>query len=598
MAAVTWVFEQSPDMGGVSGEGFTTPLLGSGLEPAAALAREVIQNSTDAQVSGEKVRVDMRRVALTGNEKIEFATAMGITPALTSRRSYFNLPRGSCLETLADELVPLHLLYIEDYGTCGLHGSPTSRKSHFNRLLLSLADGSKSTESEGSGGSYGFGKSACSSNSRIHTIGAYTVFDPAESGVPARNHARLMGCGYFRGHDHQDLEYTGRAWFGRPADGGKVTPLVDDNAHEFAVRLGFKRRGSAERGTSILIVDCGIDCEMLREAIEEWWWPRLLDDELGLDVALYDQGQRLAPPRPRKRPDLRPFIECFDLAVGRSMPTGEHQKTAPLNRLHDMHLGHFAFTVVREEGTTDDKLGEKLGSIALIRRPRMVIEYMNVGGMLPLPCVGAFVAGPDIDNFLKRSEPATHNKWDPKSSRLSELGPEARDVVAKVLQRLKTGLRHFANAATPQASTQEFRVKTLERLLGNMFKPPTALSGGLGASHGDPISINFVEQPKVVADRAGIATTGSFRISLADGADRATVTVSLRVKCLVQEDEGYSTEEPIDVSVQTSEVKSAGAADGAIVFELERDANPLFTFKSAAYARDWSTSIQVQVEAI
>ncbi|RYH24363.1 MAG: hypothetical protein EON54_24580, partial [Alcaligenaceae bacterium] len=173
MTTIKWLFEQSPDMGGASGEGFNNPLMGSGMDPAADLAREVIQNSTDAQVPGEKVRVELRRVTLTGKAKQDFVKAMGLDPALTSRHAYFNLPRGSCLETISDATKPLQLLYIDDYGTCGLHGSPTSRKSHFNRLLLSLGDGSKSTDAEGSGGSYGFGKSACSSNSRIHTIVAY-----------------------------------------------------------------------------------------------------------------------------------------------------------------------------------------------------------------------------------------------------------------------------------------------------------------------------------------------------------------------------------------------------------------------------------------
>jgi hypothetical protein len=407
-----------------------------------------------------------------------------------------------------------------------------------------------------------------------------------------------MGCGYFRSHDHQKVEYTGRAWFGNPATGGRVEPLVDDEAHSYAERLGFKPRGMSERGTSILIVDCGVDCEMLRDAIEEWWWPRLLDDELGLDVSLYEQEQRLTPPRPRKRPDLRPFIECFDLAIGRSMPTGEHQKAAPFNKLYDLHLGNYAYAVVGEEGAKDERLSEKLGSIALIRRPRMVIEYLNVGGSLPLPCVGTFVAGPDIDTFLKRSEPATHNKWDPKSNRLSELGPEARDIVVKVLQRLKIGLRHFANAAVPQAPTQDLRLKSLERLLGTMFKPPTTSPGGGGAFPGDPISITFVEQPHIVAEQGDIATSGSFRVSLADDADRTTVKVAVRVKCLVQEDEGVSTEDPIPVTLHSNEVNgnSIAAADGGIVFELERDAKPLFTFKSAAYVRDWTTHIQVQVE--
>ena len=57
MTSIRWVFEKSPEMGGASGEGFTNPLLGSGMDPAADLAREVIQNSTDAQMPGQKVRV-------------------------------------------------------------------------------------------------------------------------------------------------------------------------------------------------------------------------------------------------------------------------------------------------------------------------------------------------------------------------------------------------------------------------------------------------------------------------------------------------------------------------------------------------------------
>jgi hypothetical protein len=131
-----------------------------------------------------------------------------------------------------------------------------------------------------------------------------------------------------------------------------------------------------------------------------------------------------------------------------------------------------------------------------------------------------------------------------------------------------------------------------------MFKPPTTSPGGGGASPGDPISINFVDQPHIVAEQAGIATKGSFRVSLADEADRPKVRVAVRVKCLVQEDEGVTTEDPIAVTLHSDEVNGSGnvAADGGIVFELERDAKPLFTFKSAAYVRDWTTHISVQVE--
>lgn len=601
MSKQSWVFERTPEMGGATGGAFTNPLLGTGMEPAAVLAREAIQNSVDAREKGEKVRVEFRRVTLTGKAKSEFVAAMGLDPALTAHRKSLKLPRGACLDTLSDSNQPLQLLYIEDYGTWGLHGTPYKSRSHFFRLLLSLGDDAKASEAEGSGGSYGFGKSVYSSNSRIHTIVAYSVFDPALSDVPVKNHARLMGCSYFNQHEHHGDEYSGRAWFGKAKNQGTAAePLVDADAHAFAQRLGFKKREKGDRGTSLLVVDCGVECDMLRESIEEWWWPRLLDDELGLDIALYEQGQRLPPPRPRKRPDLRPFIECFDLAIGRSQPVGEHQKTAPFNKLNDTLLGNFGYVVVGEDSVSDERMKDKLGRIALIRTPRMVIEYMTVGSTLPLPCVGTFVAASEIDTFLKRSEPASHDKWDAKSGRLSELGPEAREAVTTVLQRLRSGLRRFANDAMPETPKQELRLKSLEKLLGGLFRPPTTSPGGEGASPSDPITINFVEEPHIVAEQDSIATKGAFRVALADDADRNKVKVSVRVNCLVQEDEGVSKDDPIAVELHSDEVNGGGAkaANGSVVFELERNTNPLFVFKSASYARDWTTHVQVQVEEV
>ena len=594
----SWVFERTPEMGGATGGAFTNTLLGTGMEPAARLAREAIQNSVDARENGGKVRVEFHRIALLGKQKADFVSAMSLSPALLNHQKKLKLPRGACLDTLSDGKKPLTLLYIEDYGTFGLHGNPTKSKSHFFRLLLSLGDDAKASEAEGSGGSYGFGKSVYSSNSRIHTIVAYSVFDSTLSGLKEKNHARLMGCSYFNQHDINGVEYSGRAWFGRPKKNG-TEPLLDSEAHGLAERLGFRKRSKDDRGTSLLIIDCDVDCDTLRESIEEWWWPRLLDDELGLDVALFEQGKPLQPPRPRKRRDLRPFIECFDLAIGRSMPVGPHQKTGPFNKLYDKALGNYAFTVV-ENDTGDERVQEKVGRVALIRMHRMVIEYMAVGGTMPLPCVGTFVADPGIDHALKFSEPATHDEWDEKSSRLSELAPEDREVVRSVLQRVKTGLRSFARDAAPQAPQQELRLKSLEKLLGGLFKPPTTDTGGRGSTEGDPFTIHFVEEPRIVAKQDKIATKGSFRVALADEADRDSVKVSVRVTCLVQEDEGVSREDPIAVHLSSTELNGAASktTDGSMEFELKKNANPLFVFRSDAYTPDWTTHVQVQIEEL
>ena len=102
MSKPNWIFERTPEMGGATGEAYTNPLLGTGMEPTAVLAREAIQNSVDAQNKSEKVRVELRRVTLVGKAKAEFILAMGLKASFVPRRSSLKLPRGACLEALGD----------------------------------------------------------------------------------------------------------------------------------------------------------------------------------------------------------------------------------------------------------------------------------------------------------------------------------------------------------------------------------------------------------------------------------------------------------------------------------------------------------------
>lgn len=189
-------------MGGATGEAFVNTLQATGMSPNAVLAREAIQNSSDAATNPgkEKVRVVFRRVQFIESQKTKFVQRAGLSSCIAKRAECLELQTGHCLTSLNDPDVPLSLLYIEDYLTHGLYGDPHDDSSHFFRLLLSLGDGSKSRGGKESGGSYGFGKSVYSANSRIHTIFAYSVFDKkyVKNGV----HARLMGCSYFNSHKY------------------------------------------------------------------------------------------------------------------------------------------------------------------------------------------------------------------------------------------------------------------------------------------------------------------------------------------------------------------------------------------------------------
>ncbi len=69
---MTWIFQESDPMGGAAGEAYANTLKSPGMQPEHVLAREAIQNSVDAGLEGEKVRVVFRHKLLTGSAKAEF----------------------------------------------------------------------------------------------------------------------------------------------------------------------------------------------------------------------------------------------------------------------------------------------------------------------------------------------------------------------------------------------------------------------------------------------------------------------------------------------------------------------------------------------
>src|SRR6266705_6861315 len=114
MANPKWTFQRTSPMGGATGEAFVNTLYGTGMPPAAVLAREAIQNSSDAaKAPGEKkVRVVFRRVTLEGNAKAGFIKTLHLQENFAPRRRELEVQKGSCLEKLSDTSKPLRLLYI------------------------------------------------------------------------------------------------------------------------------------------------------------------------------------------------------------------------------------------------------------------------------------------------------------------------------------------------------------------------------------------------------------------------------------------------------------------------------------------------------
>lgn len=590
-----WIFQESDPMGGAAGEAYANTLKSPGMPPEHVLAREAIQNSVDAGLNGGKVMVRFRGTAVTGAAKAAFVAAAGLED-IAVRADQLELAGPNCLHSLGRSETALQLLYVEDHSAEGLSGDPHDKGSNFYRLLLSLGDRSKARSARGTGGSYGFGKSVYSSSSAIQTIFAYTRFKAADGSEATR----LFGCGYYASHEHQKKNFSGRAWLGskkKTDDSGRtvVDPLEGRAANETARALGFELREESDFGTSILIVDAAVDLQFIVRGVEDWWWPRLIENKL--DVEIHDAAGEIHLPRPKKDEALRPFIEAFDLARQRAEPKSGQQKIVRLNNLGQIPLGTCGFVVVplTESGTVVK--AERCNTVALIRAPLMVVAYKSFSQTAPA-VVGAFMASDETDLVLKKSEPPAHDRWDPESTNLRDESGEFKKLVDAVLNRIRGGLKRFQSEAAPPAPAKQRRLSMLERALGGYFKPQAPGGGALPESESAPLHLEFTRQPYVEATSEGmLKLKSSFTVSLDAKAEDDDVDLRLRINCPVLEDDGQEGDD-LALTIDVDGIESiVDEADPHVYrFPLTKGMKAHFKVESEAYDSAWTVRLRPEID--
>jgi hypothetical protein len=364
-----WIYEPTPPMGGATGGAYANTISGTGMELGAVLAREAIQNSVDA-ADGDDIRVRVRFELreLSGAAKREFATAAGLSD-MRARLGVLKLPPSNCLANIENDVVPIRNLLVEDFRTTGLVGDWRSEKSNFRRFLLSLGDDAKLDDEKRTGGSFGYGKAVYSSNSSIALIFAYSRTRDASN----RPLTLLMGCAYQHYHRLDGRSFSGRAWFGvEEKDHGSGSPIVrpflNAEAEAHASKLGMPLRRPDELGTSVMIVDTDVALEDIVRGVEDFWWPRI--QEGLLEPVFVDEAGHEKFAKPASRPDLRPFIDAYDIAAGRAPPIAKRSYFKEFNRVRGSSLGRLGLVVLPEPEHEEDKVPEdRQDSVALIRSP-------------------------------------------------------------------------------------------------------------------------------------------------------------------------------------------------------------------------------------
>jgi len=594
---VSWVFQESDPMGGAAGEAYANTLKSPGMQPEHVLAREAIQNSVDAGIEGEKVRVCFKHVLLSGAAKAAFVDAAGLGD-MTTRVAHLELASPNCFAAIDRPRTPLSLLYVEDHNAEGLSGDPHEKGSNFYRLLLSLGDRSKSRTSKGTGGSYGFGKSVYSSSSAIQTIFAYTRF----LGDDDEEHTRIFGCAYFASHEHRGKNYSGRAWLGTKRHEDKAGRLVIDPfegkaADKLAEKLRFDLRVEGDRGTTILIVDATVSLSDIVVGVEDWWWPRLMAGML--DVEVYDPSGALSVPRPKKNEQLKPFIEAFDIARGMASPKQGSQALRPLNRLGETILGTCGFVVapLNDQGNPIVR-ADRCNTIALIRAPLMVVAYKACSESAPV-VVGAFLASDEIDVVLKKSEPPAHDRWDPDSANLRDAKGEGKGIVTAVMSRIRDNLKRFQREAAPPAPAKQKRLSILERALGSYFRPQGMGPKPQPDATASPLHLVFTKQPHAIPTPEGMLKLRSvFDIFLDPQATEEQVRLQLRISCPVMEDEGQEGDD-LALTVKFTGVEAQPDANDHRLyrFAMKKGAKAHFAIESESYDPAWTVRLRPEIDA-
>ena len=470
-----WHFEKLGEMGGPHDGAYRNPLAGSGLLREHKLAREAIQNSVDARIADEIVQVRFSLEHVWQDRLDEIATTLRLTdPHGPVKRSQdirdFSIGRSDFFEDQTDG-ESRAILFIEDHGTHGLGGPSTASRtnelaSRYYRLLMGFGVSDDSDESRG--GSFGFGKSVYWEASEVNTVAFYSVFNPGETTQGA--HARLIVSGLFNTHEHEGHTYTGRAWLGVRQSETFCAPLVDRDAHDLAAELGFKSRTRRDFGTSMMILGCHLKIDLIREGVENYWWPRIVDGNLRVDLA--EDGATVDPPNPREVSELMPYIQAYEMAVSEDDRDDDEGVVRRFSASRGRQVGRCAVVAaVREDFPDEESRSHELkpmypdiNEVAYIRSPRMVVTYHELPSGPDV--VGAFVADDEIDPVLKLAEPPDHTRWAGDSARLSD---RDKSFVRGIEQRVLGVVNRLRDRLRGESSESSGSPRPLEELMGRLF---------------------------------------------------------------------------------------------------------------------------------
>ncbi len=583
---------------------------------ATVMAREVIQNSWDAardlrsslkgsDQDAPPFELEFEYRDLVGEEKEEIIDKLHLN-TLASRledkdRQNLGLRQHDCLEKISSaEALPL--LYIREKGTTGMYGPWEGAKSKIYQALVSIGYTDKD---EGSGGSYGYGKAGLIRASAIRSVLAYTCFKERrnDEGVTRR----ALGMTYWGQHSHGDESYTG---FARMADENR-RPFENDQADQIARELGMSLRAPdklGDLGTTFLLVDPTVQPNELKKAVERWWWPAIDNEDFFVSIVTPD-GDRIHP-RPRKDETLRPFIRAHEIATTRQDNSPEEEDKTSFNAIEKddtrydnpgnlglvADLEGWSYADQTVSNVKDGEPVEHRSLVALMRDPNMVVEYYDAGQTAPY-VRGSFVAGIDVNETLRKTEPKGHDAWRTTSDDGGEIGEHAADVAKTILNRIRGSVNRFrSNLKPPSPPPEDIQLSHFDDIMRRVM---TGGSIGGNPPVGETRSLSIrLEDRELEPVRDGeVQLSGIAKISLSEHYDGEQAEISVKIKYRFIEDDKLGSSCPIAIEPPDG-FEARGDNPKEFVGTLTREEEAKFEFLSDSYSSDWTARLIVNADVV
>ena len=474
--------------------------------PEEIAARESAQNTIDAgkHINTRKTELVFHEIILNGESKEEFFKIVGLKDHLLPRLDSFKKTKNNFRENAerAFNEDELKLLLVRDYGTCGLGGDwqEYERLDHFSRLVLALGLDDKAEDDSTSGGSFGLGKTAYAKSSLINTVFYHSVFEPSERSNNVFR--RFMGTGIYPSHEYEGVKYGGYVYIGDELNEDESQPFKDHEANDIweSINNLFPAdisRSNDEIGTDILIPMTSLDLDLIKEAIENYYFPALIENRM--IVRFIDKNGSMSMPDVNARENLDQFVSLYIEAKNYRdredfIDNDKDLLISPLKRHKNHSLGKLSI----QRAEIDEAKSVRSNCVAITRGTGMIVNYLKVGSEQYQSAVGVFIADEDVHEYLIKSENPAHSAWEENSSRLKRTyGDLGQELVKRVDSGIKNKFINFQKDLQPDVSYVRGERGLFSKLLSTALKGSKAPNiDPVPPSTPNPVALSLIKQSR------------------------------------------------------------------------------------------------------